>query len=150
MGKLGLLLMGGAMLSKSLIQLSVDEWGCVPSLLFDQRPNYGGGDGDNGTSFKRSRAHTATLSAPDPAAGLHRPMPLLETAGHSRASLGQSLMGALLLSPGSAGASGKESTCQCRVHNRHGFDPWVQKIPWSREWHPTPIFLPGNSVCRGA
>ena len=27
-------LMGGAMLSKSLIQFSVDGWGCVPSLLF--------------------------------------------------------------------------------------------------------------------
>ena len=33
-GKLGLLLMGGAMLSKSLIQYSVDGWSCVPSLLF--------------------------------------------------------------------------------------------------------------------
>ena len=33
-GKLGLFLMGGAMLSKSLIQFSVDGWGCVPSLLF--------------------------------------------------------------------------------------------------------------------
>ena len=35
-GKLGLVLMGGAMLSKSLIQFSVDGWGCVPSLLFGQ------------------------------------------------------------------------------------------------------------------
>ena len=26
--------MGGAMLSKSLIQFSVDGWSCVPSLLF--------------------------------------------------------------------------------------------------------------------
>ena len=26
--------MGGAVLSKSLIQFSVNEWGCVPSLLF--------------------------------------------------------------------------------------------------------------------
>ena len=33
-GKLGLVLMGEAMLSKSLIQFSVDGWGCVPSLLF--------------------------------------------------------------------------------------------------------------------
>ena len=33
-GKLGLVLMGGAMLSKSLIQFSVDGWSCVPSLLF--------------------------------------------------------------------------------------------------------------------
>ena len=36
-----------AMLSKSLIQFSVDGRGCVPSLLFDLRPNYGGGNEDN-------------------------------------------------------------------------------------------------------
>ena len=53
------------------------------------------------TSFKRSHACTATLSAPNPAAGHHRPTPLLETPGHSQASLGQSLVGSLLLSPGS-------------------------------------------------
>ena len=34
------------MLSKSSIQFSVDRRGCVPSLLFDLRPNYG--DEDNG------------------------------------------------------------------------------------------------------
>ena len=28
-----------------------------------------------------------------------------------------------------SGASGKESTCQCKRHERHGFDPWVGKIP---------------------
>ena len=34
-------------------------------------------------------------------------------------------------------------TClQCR---RLGFDPWVKKIPWRREWQPTPIFLPRES-----
>ena len=53
------------------------------------------------TSFKRSHACTAALSAPNPAAGHHQPMPLLETPGYSRASLGQSLVGSLLLSPGS-------------------------------------------------
>ena len=26
-----------------------------------------------------------------------------------------------------------------------GFNPWVQKIPWRREWQPTPVFLPGKS-----
>ena len=26
-------------------------------------------------------------------------------------------------------ASGKEPACQCRRHMRHGFDPWVGKIP---------------------
>ena len=34
------------MLSKSLIQFSVDGWSCFPSLLFDLRPNYGGGNED--------------------------------------------------------------------------------------------------------
>ena len=37
--------------------------------------------------------------------------------------------------------SGKESTCPYR---RHGFDPWVMKIPWRRQWQPTPVFLPGE------
>ena len=53
------------------------------------------------TSFKRSHACTAALSAPNPAAGHQQPMPLPETPGHLRASLGQSLMGSVLLSPGS-------------------------------------------------
>ena len=38
----------------------------------------------------------------------------------------------------------KESTCQCRRHKRCRYDPWVQKIPWSRKWQPTPVFLPGE------
>ena len=24
------------------------------------------------------------------------------------------------------------------------FDPWVGKVPWSRKWHTTLIFLPGE------
>ena len=28
---------------------------------------------------------------------------------------------------------------------RPGFDPWVGKIPWRREWQPTPVFFPGDS-----
>ena len=43
--------------------------------------------------------------------------------------------------------SGKESTCQCRRLRRWGFYPWVRKIPWRREWQPTPVFLPGE--CHG-
>ena len=23
-----------------------------------------------------------------------------------------------------------------------GFDPWIEKIPWKREWLPIPVFLP--------
>ena len=53
------------------------------------------------TSYERSPARTAALSAPSPAAGNCQPMPPQETPGHSRATLGQSLVGSLLLSPGS-------------------------------------------------
>ena len=53
------------------------------------------------TSFKRSQAATAILHDPNPEAGHHQHIPLLETPGHSWASLGQSLVGSLLLSPGS-------------------------------------------------
>ena len=28
---------------------------------------------------------------------------------------------------------------------RRGLDPWVGKIPWSRAWQPTPVFLPRES-----
>ena len=35
----------------------------------------------------------------------------------------------------------KESTCQ---RKRLGFHPWVGRIPWSRKWQPTPVFLPGK------
>ena len=38
--------------------------------------------------------------------------------------------------------SGKESTCQFR---RHGFDPWVGKLPCRRKWQSIPVFLPGKS-----
>ena len=93
--------MGRVMLSKSLTQFSVDRQGCVPSLLFDMRPNYGGGNEDNGDLFQKVPCSTATLSAPNPASGHLRPTPLLESPGHSQASLDQSLVGSLLLSPGS-------------------------------------------------
>ena len=48
MGKMVLFMMSGAMISKSLIQFSVNLQGCVPSLLFDLRPNYAGGNENNG------------------------------------------------------------------------------------------------------
>ena len=98
---------GWAMPNTSLIQFSVDGWGCVPSLLFDLRlklwwrwrwrwwwpPSKG-------------PMHTTALSAPSPAAGHCQPMPPPEPPGHSRASLGQSFDRSLLLSPGSWCAQG--------------------------------------------
>ena len=43
-----------------------------------------------------------------------------------------------------SGASGREPACQCRRCKRHGFNPWVGKIPWKRAQQPTPVFLPGE------
>ena len=41
--------------------------------------------------------------------------------------------------------SGEESACQCSFCKRCGFEPWVRKIPWSKKWQPTPLFLPKKS-----
>ena len=38
--------------------------------------------------------------------------------------------------------SGQESVCQCM---RHGFDPWVGKLPWRRKRQCTTACLPGKS-----
>ena len=83
-GNIGLVLMGRAMLSKSLIQFAVVRWGFVPSHR---------GNGDNGDFLQKDlRLHaraprTIVFSVPDPVAGHCRPTPPLETPGHSQASL---------------------------------------------------------------
>ena len=93
--------MGRAILSKSLIQFFVDWRGCVPSLLCDLKPDYGGGNEDNGNLLPKDCAHTLVSSASDPAVGHRQLTPPLETPRHPQASLAQSLVGSLLLSPGS-------------------------------------------------
>ena len=47
--------------------------------------------------------------------------------------------------PGSTGS--KESTHSA---GDPGSIPGSEKIPWRREWQPTPVFLPGESHVRGA
>ena len=37
--------------------------------------------------------------------------------------------------------SSKESAHQSK---RHGFNPWLGMIPWSRKWQLAPVFLPGK------
>ena len=64
------------------------------------------------TSFKRSRAGTATLSSPNPIEGHRWPRPLLETPRQSSPRLDQSLVGSLLPSPGSWCAQGSVSAFQ--------------------------------------
>ena len=38
----------------------------------------------------------------------------------------------------------KESPYQCRRCRGHGFVPWVVKMPWSRKWLSTSVFMPGK------
>ena len=125
-GKLGLVLMGGAMLSKSLIQFSVDGRGCVLSLLFTWGQTVVEVMKIIATSCKRSHADTATFSTLKPAAGHSWPTPPLETPGHSRESLGQFLLWSFL-SPGFWCTQGsvcalQESVCQvlCKFWQLYG------------------------------
>ena len=97
------------MVSKSSIQFSVDGQGCVPSLLFDLRPNYSGGNENNGDLLQEVPCTHCCTQCPecslmqataDP--GGEIPLtPPLETPGHSEASLSQSFVGSLFLAPGS-------------------------------------------------
>ena len=76
--KPGLLLMDGAMLSKSLILFSVDGRSCVPSLLFDLRPNYGGGNEDDGDLLQKVQGMHCYTLYPWPCS---RPLPTHASAG---------------------------------------------------------------------
>ena len=51
--------------------------------------------------------------------------------------------------PGVWGSTGRLSPVAQteRIHlqcGRPGFNPWVRKISWGRDWLPTPVFLPGE------
>ena len=98
-GETGSVLMSGAMLHKSLIQFSVDGLGCVPSLLFDLRPNYGGGNENNDDLQKVPGMHCC-VQYPQPCS---RPPLIQASARDSWTLTGKSgcLVGSLFLFPGS-------------------------------------------------
>ena len=48
------------------------------------------------------------------------------------------------------GSVSKRICLQGRRHKRCRYDPWVGKIPWRRKWQPTLVFLPEESMDRGA
>ena len=75
------------MLSKALIQLSVDGRGCVPSLLFDLRPNYGGGNEDNGDLLQKIPLKHCYTQCPQPCS---RPPPTYASARDSWTLTGKS------------------------------------------------------------
>ena len=115
-GKLGLVLMDGTMLSKSLIQR---VGSCISSLLFTWGQTMVDVMKIMVNFFKSSRTWTATLIARNPAAGHHQHMPQPETPGHSWETLDQSLVGSLLLSSGSWCTQGSVCACCAQCLN-----PW--------------------------
>ena len=104
---MGLVLMA-PVLSKSLIQFSVDGWGCVASLLFSsvqssrsvmsdslrelfsviyRGPNYGGGNEDNGDLFQKIPCMYCYTQCPQPCS---RPLATHASAGDSWTLTGKS------------------------------------------------------------
>ena len=67
---------------------------------------------------------------------------LLLFGTHLEVTLGAIFVLSLGPTPGLPWWFRQKRTClQCR---RPGFDPWVRKIPWRREWLPTPVLLHGE------
>ena len=138
--------MGGAMLSKSLLPLSLKGGAVFPPcyLTWGQVKKPGGGFEDNGDLLHKALCTHWHIQCPNAAADHHRPMPPPETPGHSQASLGQSLVGPLLPSPGSWCIQGSVFALQESVSpvvsplflpqcGRPGFDPWVGMTPLEKE-----------------
>ena len=91
----------GAMLSEFLFQFSVDGWGYVLSLLLSSGETMVEVVKIMAASVRFPCMHCCT-QCPQPCIRPNQPTsPLPETPGHARASLGQSLVRSLLLSPGS-------------------------------------------------
>ena len=107
---------------------------------------------DNGDLLQKVRAHTAALSASNPAAGHPRPTPPPEAPEHWQASLGQSLVGSLLLSPGSWCAQGfvcalpkSVSPVLCKFYNQI---PLASKVKFPGVLSPFASSL-GWEICCG-
>ena len=66
---------------------SVDGWGCVPSLLLELRPNYGGGNEDNGDLLQKVPCVHCCSQCPQPCI---RPMPIHTSTGDSWTLMGMS------------------------------------------------------------
>ena len=94
------------------------------------------------TSFQRPHGGTAAFSAPNSAAGHCWPMPPPEAPGHSWASLGQSLVGSLLHSPGSWCTQASDLTPPKYFlfiighYNAKVGNTWSNRQiwPWSTKW----------------
>ena len=116
-------------------------------------PNYGGGDEDNGNFFQKIPCMYCYTHCPQPCS---RPPLTHPSAGDSQASLGQSLVGSLLLSPGSWWTQGsvcalQESISQSCVSSGSsvvGLMATFSKraLPYPSLLHPEPLPLRQSTV----
>ena len=51
----------------------------------------------------------------------------------------------IILSGGFLGGAVLKNPPADAEDKRHGFNPWVRKIPWNRKWQPVLVCLPGKS-----
>ena len=87
--------------------------------------------------------HSTYICSPASWGSLPLPLPIPLVHHRELSSvLCSSFLSALYFTYGfSDGTSGKEFSCQGK---RHKFDLWVGKIPWSRKWQPSSVFLHGK------
>ena len=98
---------------------------------------------------KEMATHSSVLAWRIPGTGEPGGLPSMRShrVGHdwsdlaAAAAAGTSLLCVVYLDDFSHGSDGKEICLQC---GRPGFNPWIGKLPWRKEWQPTPIFLPGE------
>ena len=86
-GESGFVLMGRAMLSKSLMQFSINWHACVPFLLFGLRPNYSRGNVSNGNLLQKDFFLHFFIQCPWPRS---RPLLTHASAGDSWTLTGKS------------------------------------------------------------
>ena len=131
----------------SHVQLFVTPWAVAhqapPSMGFPRQGNWSGlpfpSPMDESEKWKVSRSVMSDSQGPH---GL-QPTRLLSPWDFLGKSTGVGCH-PLLWSQATAWQTSKHSKShlQCRRHVSCGFSPWVGKIPWSRKWQPTPVFLP--------
>ena len=121
-----------------------------PPSCFDLRPNYGGGNEDSGDLLQKVPCMHCHSQCPDSAAGHCWPTSLPETPRHSPASLGQSVVGSVLLSPRSWCTQGFVCALQdsvspvlCKFYNQI---PLASKVKFPWVFSPFLDLLVGKSV----
>ena len=122
-------------------------------------PQIRGGSGGGGSADCVCRAEYFTRDTRCPSGGSHMKternnhiLPWAQKPGSLPACPGRLASGSCCAPREKEGAEGPCDhlglhflTCKLGICRRPGFDSWVGKIPWRREWLPTPVLLPGET-----